>query len=191
MSNVPEVFCIVGTTTCRTMAEWAVYWQALTTILTVIVGGVGIYKIYHELDRLVDQRNKDNYDKENAAKLKRVEFFLNQHRRLFDNSELYEVLCLIDDDSILLATGNGMPDKKRKFLTFFEEIALLVQSEQINKKVAHYMFGYYAICALRGKNFAAGIDTSRKYWGMLYNFATESKSYYEDHPDGPPVGITL
>ncbi|MEC5161679.1 MULTISPECIES: hypothetical protein [unclassified Janthinobacterium] len=176
---------------CRTMAEWAVYWQALTTVFTIIVGVIGLYKVYRELERLVDQREKDNYDKENAAKLKRTEFFLNQHRRLFDNVDLYSVLCLIDDDSVLLATGNEMPDKKRKFLTFFEEIALLVKSGQINKDVAHYMFGYYATCALTGRNFAAGIDTSKRHWGLLYDFAADSREFLQANPDGPPDDMIL
>jgi hypothetical protein len=173
------------------MPEWGVYWQATTAICGVVVGAVGLYKIYHELQRLFEQRQKDLDDKATAANLKRTEFFLNQHRRLFDNSELYSVLCLIDGDEIELANEAGMPDKKRKFLTFFEEIALLVRSGQIEKNVAYYMFGYYATCALTGKNFASGIDTSKQYWGLLYEFAAQSKIYLAQHPNGPPVNLKL
>ena len=70
-----------------------------------------------------------------SAKLKRTEFFLDQHRRLFDDAALYSVLCLIDADKAELAKEE-MWHAKRKFLTFIEEIALLVCSEQINRDVA-------------------------------------------------------
>lgn len=173
------------------MPEWGVYWQAITAIFTVIVGAVGLYKIYHELQRLFQQRQKDIDDKVTAANLKRTEFFLNQHRRLFDNPELYSVLCLIDGDEIALANEQGMADKKRKFLTFFEEIALLVRSDQIERNVAYYMFGYYSIRALSGKNFAEGIDTSKQYWGLLYEFAEQSKAYLDQNVDGPPRSLKL
>ena len=172
------------------MAEWGTYWQAINTVLAVIVGAVGLYKIYHELKRLADQRNNELESKLTSAKLKRIEFFLNQHRRLFDNPELYSVLCLIDDDSKKL-TEPGMADKKRKFLTFLEEIALLVRSEQVEPNVAYYMFGYYAICVLTGTNFADGIDTSKKYWGLLYEFAANAKVYFENNPEGPPKELSL
>ena len=92
--NNPSLFCIWGTSKCNLMSEWAVYWQALAAMATVVFGVVGLVKIYQELRRLNEQRAKDLEDKETAARLKRTEFFLSQHRRLFDNAELYEVLCL-------------------------------------------------------------------------------------------------
>jgi hypothetical protein len=186
----PEYYCILGTATCRSMAEWGVYWQTINTSFTVIVGSVGLYKIYHELKRIFEQRKNELEGKETTAKLKRTEFFLNQHRRLFDNTDLYEILCLIDDDHKKLAEPN-MADKKRKLLTFLEEIALLVKSNQIDADVAYYMFGYYANCILTGTNFATGIDTSRKYWGLLYEFTADSKKYFEKYSDGPPKNLSL
>jgi hypothetical protein len=184
-------YCIPATTVCRLMVEWSVYWQAITAVCTVLVGIVGFYKIYRELERIFEQRKKDIEDKSISARLKRTEFFLNQHRRLFDNVELYEILKLIDGDETELVTGVGMADKKRKFLTFLEEIALLVKSEQIEPNVAYYMFGYYAVCALQGRNFASGIDTSKRYWGLLYEFAADSKKFLESNPNGPPKNLSL
>ncbi len=175
---------------CMTMQEWGVYWQAIGVLATVFFGLFGLYKIFQELRRLNEQRDKDRTDKETSAKLKRTEFFLNQHRRLFDNSELYEVLCLIDSDDAKLAMQE-MWDKKRKFLTFFEEIALLVKSEQINKEVAFYMFGYYARCAKHGKNFNEGINLSEEYWWLFYEFVKESEEYFEKHKDNPPQSMSL
>ena len=166
------------------MSEWAVYWQAFGSITAVIVGTFGLLKIFHELKRLNEQRANDLKDTEISARLKRTEFFLDQHRRLFDDAELSSVLALIDDDNELLAPRN-MWDKKRKFLTYFEEIALLVNSKQLSADVAYYMFGYYARSARDGKNFAIGIDFSESYWALFYKFAKDSEDFSAKYPSGP------
>lgn len=182
----PSLFCVWGTNSCRLMSEWAVYWQALASIATVVFGAVGLIKVYQELRRLNEQRVKELEDRETTASLKRTEFFLSQHRRLFDNPELYEVLCLVDSDSKKLLP-EMMWDKKRKFLTFFEEIALLVESKQIYADVAYYMFGYYARCARSGKNFGVGIDLSPEHWGLFFKFTDAAAAFSDKHKAGPPT----
>lgn len=172
------------------MQEWAVYWQAAGVLATLIFGAVGLYKIYQELRRLNEQRDKDAHDKETSARLKRTEFFLAQHRRLFDDKDLHEVLCLIDSDDEKLAERN-MWDKKRKLMAFFEEIALLVKSGQIDKNVALYMFGYYAVCAREGPNFTEGIDLAREYWMLFFDFSDEALEYLSQNKDSPQKIISL
>jgi hypothetical protein len=166
------------------MSEWGVMWQAVSVILTFGISCVGVYKVVQELRRLNEQRAKDAHDKETASLLKRVEFFLAQHRRLFDNPELYGVLCLLDSDDVELARPD-MADKKRKFLTFVEEIALLVNTKQIDADVAHYMFGYYAACARHGANFSEGLALERQYWRLFYDFTDAAEAFLERNPDGP------
>lgn len=192
-----RLFCFPLTDNCKLMTEWAVYWQSISTVATVVFGLFATYKIFNELKRLNEQREneftqreKEIEDRENSERLKRTEFFLNQHRRLFDNPELYEILCLIDDDNTALVKPE-MADKKRKFMTFFEEIALLVRSNQLNKTVAFYMFGYYSSCFIDKPNFSEGIDTSAAHWGLLYEFAKEAKEYLDLHRNGPPSEMTL
>lgn len=181
----PPSYCMPSTDHCLTMAEWAVYWQALGVLAALVFGAIGLYKIYHELRRLNEQREKDQHDKENNAKLKRTEFFLSQHRRLFDDETLYLVLGMLDADKEELAKEN-MWDAKRKFLTFIEEIALLVNSEQINKEVALNMFGHYARCARYGRNFSVGIRPQREHWSLFYWFTDEADKFSEKYPAGPP-----
>lgn len=188
--KTPELYCIPFSDACRTMQEWAVYWQAIGVISAVLFGSVGLYKIYQELRRLKEQRDKDINDKETAARLKRTEFFLSQHRRLFDDKDLYEVLCLVDADKARLAEED-MWDKKRKFLVFFEEIALLVRSNQIDKNVAFYMFGYYALCARYGENFAEGIDPSREHWCLFYEFSDGAETFLNENKNGPSHLVAL
>lgn len=188
--SAPEQYCTPLFQVCRTMQEWAVYWQAAGVIAAIVFGAVGLYKIYHELRRLNEQRDKESSDKETAARLKRTEFFLSQHRRLFDDKDLYEVLCLIDDDKARLA-NEEMWDKKRKLLVFFEEIALLVRSGQIDRNVALYMFGYYSLCARHGDNFLVGIDPSREHWSLFYEFSDDAQRFFDENPDGPPKAVSL
>jgi hypothetical protein len=172
------------------MAEWGVFWTAAGTLGTLLFGSIGLYKIYHELVRLNEQRMKDIADKEISAKLKRTEFFLSQHRRLFDDKDLYAVLCLIDADDAELAKPE-MADKKRKFLTFLEEIALLENSNQIDSNVAFYMFGYYALCVRYGSNFAEDIDMSEANWGLFYSFSRRAEDFRNIHTNGPPMNMSL
>ncbi len=188
--QIPELYCIPFSQTCHPMQEWAIYWQAIGVIAAIVFGSVGLYKIYQELRRLNEQRSKDISDKETAARLKRTEFFLSQHRRLFDDKDLYEVLCLIDADKVRLA-DEDMWDKKRKFLVFFEEIALLVRSNQIDRNVAFYMFGYYSLCARHGKNFTQGIDPSREHWSLYYEFSDGAQIFLDENKDGPSQQVAL
>lgn len=184
------LYCIPTTEICRTMPEWAVYWQAIGVAATIVFGLIGFYKIIRELRRINEQRDKDVQDNLTSARLKRTEFFLSQHRRLFDDEDLYEVLCFIDSDNQHLADQN-MWDKKRKLLVFFEEIALLVRSKQIDSDVALYMFGYYALCARNGSNFSCGIDQSREHWSLFYEFCDQAEIFLGEHKNGPPNTMSL
>jgi hypothetical protein len=179
------------------MADWGVYWTAIGTIAATIFGAFGLYKILVELQRAneqrqteIEQRSAQIAEMDRNERLKRTEFFLSQHRRLFDDPDLYEVLGLIDGDDEKLANP-VMWDKKRKFLTFFEEIALLVRSDQLDKQVAFYMFGYYANCVIEKPNFSEGIETSRANWGLLYEFSEQAEAFRIANEDGPPAGMLL
>jgi hypothetical protein len=189
MKGDPATYCITFTDLCRPMADWGIYWQAIGVIAATLFGTFGLIKIISELKQISEKQEHENRDRERAAKLSRTEFFLSQHRRLFDNEDLYDVLCLLDGDEEEL-TDEGMPDKKRKFLTFIEEMALLVNSGQINREVAFYMFGYYAICARNGVNFAAGMDMSLQHWSLFFDFANNAEVFLDMNPDGPE-GLSL
>lgn len=186
----PIEYCALLTDYCLPMQDWSVYWSAAGVLSALLFGFFGLYKIYHELKQLNQQRAADAVAHERAEKLKRTEFFLDQHRRIFDDPQLYEVLCLIDSDDALLAE-KSMWDKKRKLMAFFEELALLIRSRQINKQVALYMFGYYAVCAKNGPNFGEGIALSKEYWGLFFEFADEAIQYLSENRDGPPQDMSL
>jgi hypothetical protein len=98
------------------------------------------------------------------------------HRRLYDDPTLYSVLQLVDGDQEALRNAT-MWNPKRKFLTFVEEIVLLINSGYINKETAMYMFGYYAAVAHRGENFRCGLAYSPEAWGLFMRFAEEAEDY--------------
>lgn len=166
-----------------TMAEWGVVWQAVGAVVAVLAALCSVWKVSHEISKLRVQ-------KEEEAALKRTEFFLAQHRRLFDDVELASVLALLDGDEEALAAPSFW-EKKRKFLTFIEEIEWLVRSEKINSRSAYYMFGYYAICAREGPNFNVGINSGAVHWAVFQSFCRDAENFLAKHPEGPPADAKL
>ncbi|MDO8373882.1 MAG: hypothetical protein Q7K57_59035 [Burkholderiaceae bacterium] len=155
---------------CMTMSEWGSTWQALGIVVTLITMIGAGWKVWTELTTLRIQRANDSL-------LKRTEFFLTQHRLLFDDPVLFEILQYIDGDGSEL-TEMPMWDKKRKFLTFIEEISFLSSANLINPSVAYYMFGYYAISAKNGENFMVGIDLNPIHWQAFFEFCEKAELFF-------------
>lgn len=174
-------YCLPFTSWCFAIFEWKEIATILAAIVTVPGALFAAYKTFQEL-------KKGRIQREREQQLKRTEFTLAQHRRLFDDPTLYSVLCLIDSDDTRLKDPT-MWDAKRKFITFFEEIELLVSSGDINKNVAYYMFGYYAKCALEGNNFKEGISLKPEYWGLFFKFAADSNVYLKESFDPKKLSL--
>lgn len=187
-----------------TMSEWKDLVTIIATLSGMAVAVVGIRKTFVELDRIAEQRvaesdarkksaeqrDKELSEREANNRLKRTEFFLSQHRRLFEDPVLYDILKLIDGDDLSLRNKENW-DAKRKLLVFFEEIALLVRSDYVNESVAYYMFGYYAECARRGMNFRYGIAMDRRHWSLFFDFADGASEYFRTFPNGPSSQMRL
>lgn len=166
---------IILTKHCFTADFWAFFWSGVQAVILSTTTIAGALKIIHEIKLI-----KKNKEEENE--FKRTEFFLNQHRRLFDDPNLSFILKFIDADDHELASPSNW-DAKRKFITFFEEIELLIRSEKIDKNVAYYMFGYYANQAKDGNNFQAGINLEIKYWAVFFDFCDKSKEFLEQQDE--------
>ena len=154
---------------CFTMAEWATPWTAASALIALAVALVGGYSVIKQLAHM-----RKTSDEE--AALRRTEFFLAQHRRLFDDKDLSEVIGYLDGDDVELKEKN-MWEKNRKFMAFIEEIALLIRSNKIDKNVAYYMFGYYALQARNGDNFNTGISTAPEYWWWFNKFCDDYEEF--------------
>jgi hypothetical protein len=177
IANKPATYCSLHDT-CLTIPEWGTVFQISGVVVGLLVAGFGLYKTWEELKRLRQQREKDHRDAEVAARLKRTEFLLAQHRRLFDDSSLSKVLALLDADDPKLAEPE-MWDLNRKFLTFIEEISLLVESELLDGDVAYYMFGYYATCARDGVHFNVGINAEEEHWRLFHHFCRNAEAFFD------------
>ena len=162
-------------------------WKDVAAILGTVVAVPGVlfsvYKAWQEVVRIgeqrqaeIDQRDRTGKQRERELELKRVEFTLAQHRRLFDDKSLCSVLQCLDGDQLSLRDPQII-ESKRKFLTFFEEMILLRNSGYISDDIALYMFGYYAKCAHRGENFRFGIAYKPEYWNLFMSFAEEAEHY--------------
>ena len=174
--NTPTYCLLNYASACYSISDWnsiAVIFATSTAVPGILFAA---YKTWREIKKNRHEHVAENQQRDRELLLKRIEFTLAQHRRLFDDPVLFSVLSLIDSDETTLS-DKAMWDPKRKLLTFFEEIALLVNSEQINDDVAYYMFGYYAKCARDGVNFQVGIDLDEKYWGLFFNFTKKAEDY--------------
>lgn len=168
-ANFCSIFKIPLIEKCMTMAEWSYTWQSFGIWVTLIVGIVTVVKIWLDV-------NSNRQQKIDADKLDRTKFLLEQHRRLFDDQDLKDVLQHLDGDDEDLAQFHFW-EKNRKFLVFIEEIQILINSKFLDETSCQYMFGYYANCAYNGKNFKAGIQFEEKHWGLFTKFANTYEKY--------------
>ncbi len=116
---------------------------------------------------------------------KRSEQFLRMRERYVDNPEFQELFSLLETDNERLR--NLSYKIKLKFLGFYEELALMVNSRLIKKEVAFYMFAYHAIRIWESKNFwffdDTGDNTIREvnresiYWSLFKKFSSDMSEY--------------
>jgi len=106
---------------------------------------------------------------------RRVEQFIELRRRFLETPQFQDILRLITTDDPAL---RALPTQdKRNFGGFLEEVALLVNSRQISKEVAHYMFGHYILLTDQSENFWHGLDRNGPYWRLFHHFAKEMRRY--------------
>jgi hypothetical protein len=70
-------------------------------------------------------------------------------------------------------------DKKRDFIGFYEELALMTRSGLIRPAVVHYMFGYYALRCWESDDFwspsTGGPDRESLYWSLFKAFVKRAQ----------------
>ncbi|WP_133166928.1 hypothetical protein [Solimicrobium silvestre] len=140
-----------------TQAEWL---QSIGYGIATVVAGFSIWSYF--------------YSQKKQRELDMVKFSIELHRRLFDDEDLKEILNLIDGTILEQASLEEfkMGSKKRKFITFFEEMSLLVRAKFISEDFALYMFGYYAMQAKDNKHFMNDdMSDERVDFGIFFDFA--------------------
>src|ERR1700710_2074371 len=105
------------------------YWKDLAIILAGLVGFITFFSGVLEYGR--------------QGRYKRAEQFVHMRRRFLETPLFQDILTLLPADSVNL-TKIPVQDR-RNFVGFLEEVALMVNSRLIDRRVAHYMFGYYVL----------------------------------------------
>ena len=109
------------------------------------------------------------YSRQGAQK--RAEDFVELGSRLYRDPDFRHMCDLLEDDSPYLRDVSYQD--KREFLGFFEELALMANSKLIKRRVAHYMFGYYALRCWQSQNFWIDIERQSIYWALFKDFAQQ------------------
>ena len=115
-----------------------------------------------------------------AEKQKRAEHFFKLRDKYNTDPAFIKIREIIDIDSpdakVIRSREIGN-DEKRKFLGFYEEIAIMVKSGLIKKELAFYMFGYYAVRCNKMDVFTSYINEDKEYWAVFSDFAAKMKNY--------------
>ena len=113
-----------------------------------------------------------------SEKQKRAEHFFKLREKYNSDPIFVKIRAIIDSPQDKSISSKEIPvDDKRKFLGFYEEIAIMVNSKVIKEELAFYMFGYYIIKCTELEAFRAYIDEDKQYWGVLTRFIIKMKDY--------------
>jgi hypothetical protein len=116
------------------------------------------------------------YVKQGAVK--RAELFLQMRERY---TKFFYLLDLLDHQGTQVDCDRLRDlsfEKKLQFLGFYEELAMMVESGLIRTKVAHYMFGYYAIACWDSDPFWNEDEEDRNgpFWRLFSKFVERSRA---------------
>jgi len=110
---------------------------------------------------------------------KRAEYFITM-RDKFKKNENFQKICklLVNKDKGIM---NVCSANKIDFVSFFEEIALMMNTSLISERIVHYMFGFYAIECLDNEDFWENMKgNARKespYWRLFREFVEAIRKY--------------
>lgn len=91
----------------------------------------------------------------------------------FDEENIKEITELLENDDPAII--NVPIIDRYYFIGLYEEIALAVNSRLVNKNVAHYMFGYFAIKCWNNADFWQDLNRDSYYWSVFRRFANQMK----------------
>ncbi|NUN10092.1 MAG: hypothetical protein HUU54_13045 [Ignavibacteriaceae bacterium] len=130
-------------------------------LLTIIVGSVaGLVALGTFIKAIFEYRLQ--------GRQKRAELFDKFRTTLKTEPKILNISSLLEDDH---ETLRAIPIIDRYyFLGYYEQIAIAINSGLIDKDVAHYMFGYFALRCWNSKNFWDGINKNSYYWSVFKKF---------------------
>jgi hypothetical protein len=143
----------------------------LKDILTLILSGVVATVGFATLIKAVSEYQRNSVTK-------RLELFFEMRSRLLDDEGFKEIIGLLEpnyeNEDARRENLRQLPvAQKYRFLSFFEELAIMRNSKLINDEVMSYMFGYYAIRCESDKDFWFELDPKHPGWALFSNFVED------------------
>lgn len=115
--------------------------------------------------------------------LRRADHFGSLRAQLKGNDIFRDITEKLDLDDAALRTVAFK--HKRDFLGLMEEMAISMNSGLIKRRLAHYMFGYYAVKCYDSDNFWHGVNRDSPYWSVFIDFALKMKDMETAFPYPP------
>ena len=114
------------------------------------------------------------YTRSNA--MKRADYFFGMRRTMYGNKKVVDIMMLLETGDQKLREVAYRD--KMEFLGFYEEVAISNNSRLLNDRIAHYMFGYYAIRCWDSPYFweEGQINKESMYWSLFRSFAEKMKT---------------
>ncbi len=112
-----------------------------------------------------------------AEKQKRAEHFFKLRDKYNADDAFIAIRRIIDGAE---GTAPIDIDDLRKFLGFYEEIAIMVNSKLIREELAFYMFGYYAVRCREMDVFKNYIAEDADYWAVFMEFADRMENHQKN-----------
>jgi len=119
----------------------------------------------------------------NQGNQRRAEMFFALRSRLKAEplNEIAELvdLVIVRHDSAAKKAENKLSKipmrQKRDYVGLFEEVAIFVDTGQVEPSVAHYMFGYYALQCQECMPFWNNINYDSVYWSIFHRFCKDMR----------------
>ncbi len=128
--------------------------KAIALVLASIVGLITLIIGYIEYKR--------------ASKLKRIEIYNHYREKMNSDENVKTILKMLEDNNDEI---ENLPRINRfKFIGYFEDIALLMNSNYIKPEIVHYMFAYYAKMCWNNEKFWHDINRDSHYWRVFKEF---------------------
>jgi len=132
-------------------------------LATIIGVGVAVATL---LKGLLDYRR--------SMVLRRIEYFAKMKEQFLKDTAFARLTELLETDDPEL--GEISARDKWRYLSFFEEVALLLRAGLIRKQLACYMFGYYALLCDRSQKFwSTSFPKAVAYWLLFFDFVARMR----------------
>jgi hypothetical protein len=149
--------------TFKEIARFITEYKDTLTIIAATLGGVVALGTFFKA--ILEYRLQ--------GRQKRAELFDKLITRIH-SAPLSPIITMLENENIDLQV---IPIAEIYYLIgLFEQVAIAVNSGLIRKRVAYYMFGYYALLCRYNEHLINEIDWKSPYWKVFNQFAEEMRT---------------